>query len=357
MYYIGLMSGTSTDAVDGVLADTRLNIIASHSIKIPAPLRAILLELNQSGPDELAKGALAANQLTDIYAAVVAALLQQSQLPASAIQAIGAHGQTVRHAPEQGYSIQLNAPARLVEQTGIAVVADFRSRDIAAGGQGAPLVPAFHAALFGQGQNKVVLNLGGIANITILSAQIMGFDTGPANMLMDAWTQHSTGLAYDANGQLASCGKCNPKLLAAMLAEPWFTLAAPKSTGRDLFNLQWLQQKIRQVAVNLSTADVQATLLHLTSKTIAQAIKEYAADTQEIIVCGGGSKNPVLMAELQAQTGIDIVTSDAYGVATQDMEALAFAWLAKANLESITACLPSVTGARHPSIAGCIYPV
>ena len=244
--YIGLMSGTSTDGVDGVLADLAgdaIRVQASASLSLPDDLRRELLALNAPGPDELARAAQAANALADCYAAVVADLLAQAGLRAPHIRAIGAHGQTVRHAPESGYTLQINAPARLAEHTGIAVVADFRSRDVAAGGQGAPLVPAFHAARFGCGAGRAVLNLGGIANLTVLTDPVRGFDTGPANMLMDAWIRRHRGLAYDQDGAWAAQGRCHDGLLAALRAESWFALAPPKSTGRDLFSLDWLDAR------------------------------------------------------------------------------------------------------------------
>lgn len=351
------MSGTSTDAVDGVLADNKLNIIASDSLSIPDDLQQILLDLNQASYDELSKSAIAANRLVDIYSKVTHNLLHKSGLQAKDILAIGAHGQTIRHVPEQSYTIQLNAPARLVEQTGIAVIADFRSRDIAAGGQGAPLVPAFHAALFGQGQKRAVLNLGGIANLTVLADEVTGFDTGPANMLMDAWAQKTLGQAFDENGGLAASGNHNLKLLANLLAEPWFAIKPPKSTGRDLFSLNWLENIICDTDLHISNADIQATLLELSVISIKQAINNYAGVVDEVIVCGGGVQNPVFMHRLKSVLTCQISTSDMYGVPAQYMEALAFAWLAKANLDGVTACLPAVTGAKHPSIAGCIYPV
>lgn len=357
MYYIGLMSGTSTDAVDGVLANADMNIIASYSLSIPGDLQHKILELNSRGDDELAKSALVANDLADLYGQVVNELLNKSNLKTQDIKVIGAHGQTVRHVPEQGYSIQLNSPARLVEKTGIAVIADFRSRDIAAGGQGAPLVPAFHAAIFGQQANRAVLNLGGIANLTILDKEISGFDTGPANMLMDAWIQKHHNQPYDKDGAWAASGKCQPALLELLLSEPWLSLRPPKSTGRDLFNLEWLEQKISQCNLKINPADVQATLLELSIQTISTAIKNYAANTKEIIICGGGSQNAVFVQQLQESLPLKITSSDYYGIPAQYMEALAFAWLAKANLDGASACLPSVTGAKHPSIAGCIYPV
>ena len=360
--YIGLMSGTSTDGVDGVLADLSgdtITILASASLPLSAGLRQELLALNAPGPDELARAALAANALADCYAAVVQDLLQQAGLPAHRIHAIGAHGQTVRHAPESGYTLQINAPARLAESTGIAVVADFRSRDVAAGGQGAPLVPAFHAARFGCGAGRVVLNLGGIANLTVLQDPVRGFDTGPANMLMDAWIRRHQDRPYDYGGAWAAQGRCHDRLLALLRAEPWFALPPPKSTGRDLFSLDWLDGLLATLPADDQPAavDVQATLLQLSVDTIADAVRAHAPGTQEVLACGGGARNPVFMAALaHALQPCRLSSTDAHGVPAQDMEALAFAWLAQAHLQGRPACLPAVTGARHPTIAGCLYP-
>ncbi|MGB6007101.1 anhydro-N-acetylmuramic acid kinase [Castellaniella sp.] len=382
-YFIGLMSGTSTDGVDGVLAqlpDNRpidsglrlrqdpagpldvtasaqaITVLASASLPLPAALRQELLALNSTGPDELARAALAANTLADCYANAVAALLKQSGLQAADIRAIGAHGQTVRHAPESGYTLQINAPARLAEYTGIAVVADFRSRDVAAGGQGAPLVPAFHAALFGSGAGRVVLNLGGIANVTLLDDPIQGFDTGPANMLMDAWIQRHQGQAYDRNGAWAAQGRCHTGLLAALLAEPWLALPPPKSTGRDLFNLAWLQARLDTLSERPTPVDVQATLLRFSVETIAQAVRRHASGVRAILACGGGALNPVFMQALSQALPCPLGTTADHGVPVQSVEALAFAWLAQAHVLGLPACLPAVTGARHATIAGCLYP-
>lgn len=357
-YFIGLMSGTSTDGVDGVLAqlsDT-ITVLAAASLPLPAVLRRELLALNTPGPDELARAALAANTLADCYADVVTSLLDQSGLPASSIRAIGAHGQTVRHVPESGYTLQINAPARLAEHTGIAVVADFRSRDVAAGGQGAPLVPAFHAARFGTDAGRVVLNLGGIANLTVLDTPVRGFDTGPANMLMDAWVQEHQHQAYDHDGAWAAQGRCDDGLLAALLSEPWLALPPPKSTGRDLFNLAWLQAHLDALPVRPSPVDVQATLLRFSVDTIAQAVRRHAAGTREILACGGGALNPVFMQALDRALPGCMTTTAAFGVPVQCVEALAFAWLAQAHVLGQAACLPAVTGARHATIAGCLYP-
>ncbi len=359
--YIGLMSGTSTDGVDGVLADLgggSIRVLASAGLALPDGLRHELLALNAPGPDELARAARAANALADCYAAVTHDLLARAGLPASGVRAIGAHGQTVRHAPESGYTLQINAPARLAERTGIAVVADFRSRDVAAGGQGAPLVPAFHAARFGCGAGRAVLNLGGIANLTVLEDPVRGFDTGPANMLMDAWVLKHLGLPYDRDGAWAAQGRCHDGLLAALLAEPWFGLAPPKSTGRDLFSPAWLDGRLAALPAGdrPAPADVQATLLRLSADTIAGAVRRHAPGTREILACGGGARNPVFMDALARALPCRLTTTDAYGVPAQDVEALAFAWLAQAHLRGRPACLPAVTGARHATIAGCLYP-
>lgn len=360
-HYIGLMSGTSTDGVDGILAQfsgDAIRIAAATSLPLPEPLRRELLALNASGPDELARAAQAANDLADQYAQAVGQLLNQAGLARSQVRAIGAHGQTVRHCPQAGYTLQINAPARLAEQTGIAVVADFRSRDVAAGGQGAPLVPAFHAAWFGQRPDFAVLNLGGIANLTLLGDPIRGFDTGPANMLMDAWAQRHLGQAYDQDGAWAASGRCHDALLARLCTEPWFDLGPPKSTGRDLFNLGWLQARLAESPewVALPPADVQATLLQLSARTIADAVTRHAPHTREVLACGGGALNVALMAALAQALPCRLATTAEYGMPVQSVEALAFAWLARAHVQGYAACLPAVTGARHATVAGCLYP-
>ncbi|CAB5516226.1 Anhydro-N-acetylmuramic acid kinase [Achromobacter anxifer] len=362
--YIGLMSGTSVDGVDGVLV--RLGdgqapaVLASASLPMPADLRRELLALNQSGDDELARGALAANGLARLYAQAVAALLQQAGIPASDVAAIGAHGQTVRHRPELGYTVQLNAPALLAELTGIDVVADFRSRDVAAGGQGAPLVPPFHAAIFGAPQGRAVLNLGGIANVTLLEPgkPPRGFDTGPANVLLDGWCQRHLGLPYDADGRWAATGQVLAPLLEQLISsEPWFALPPPKSTGRDLFNLQWLDDRLAAFdGPKPAPQDVQATLQRLTARTVANAIDASAAATQEVLVCGGGARNPGLMRELAYCLQRPVHPTDALGVPAQEVEALAFAWLAQAFVQRRPAGVPAVTGARGPRILGALYP-
>lgn len=360
--YAGLMSGTSTDGVDGVLAsfDTpnRPTILASCSIDMPTALRQELLALNLPGNNELARAAIAANSLARLYAQAINRLMEQSGVAPSDVAAIGAHGQTVRHAPEQGYTIQLNAPALLAELTSVDVIADFRTRDVAAGGQGAPLVPAFHHALFYCDHPRAVLNLGGIANVTLIAPDtpVRGFDTGPANALLDLWCQSKTGAAYDAQGQWAATGKvCEPLLGSLIASEPWFGLPPPKSTGRDLFNARWLQQRLAGYT-KLGDVDIQATLQALTAQTVANAIDQYAPQTQEVLVCGGGALNNGLMHDLATRLKCPIHPTSDFGVHEQMVEALAFAWLAWAYDNNQPAGLPSVTGARHSTILGARYP-
>lgn len=356
MLFIGIMSGTSTDGVDAALcrihASDQLEVIHHYSEPFDAALRAEILQLNQSGVDELHRAALVSNQLADYYAHCTQQLLLHAQVPSSAITAIGVHGQTVRHAPHLGYTIQLNAPARLAELTKIHVVADFRSKDIAAGGQGAPLVPVFHQAVFGAPTPRVILNLGGIANISILRPQHAptGFDTGPANALMDAWIQKHQACRFDQNGAWATQGTPDPTLLQTLLTEPWLALPPPKSTGRDLFNLRWLESHLQGTA--LAPVDVQATLACFTATTVAQAIHQHAADATEIILCGGGAYNTHLRQQLVTQIKKPIRLSDELGIGAQCVEAAAFAWLAYAYWQDIPAGQPSITGANHPSILG-----
>lgn len=353
------MSGTSLDGVDAVIArfDPQPELVASHYLPMPAALRSSLLTLNAMSPDELHEANLAANALAHLYAEAVAALLAKSGLTAADVIAIGNHGQTVRHRPDCGYTVQLGNASLLAELTGIPVIADFRSRDVAAGGQGAPLVPAFHRALFARQDTGVaVLNLGGIANLTWLSrdGRVLGFDTGPGNVLLDLWCERYTGEPYDRDGQLAAAGQVNGGLLAAMLAEPFFVTPPPKSTGRDLFNAAWLA---RFATAGLASADVQATLAALTSQTCADALKRHCPDTSRLYVCGGGARNPVLMAGLQQNLpGWSVEATDALGIPADWLEAFAFAWLAWRFLNGQSANLPAVTGAKGERILGCYYP-
>lgn len=366
--YAGLMSGTSLDGVDGVLvqfAPQGLQVLGHASAGFSDALKQELLQLNTSGPDELHRAALAANALVRIYAQVVAQLLANCQLDSRSVRAIGAHGQTVRHRPQQfdgtGYTLQLNQPALLAELTGVDVVADFRSRDVAAGGQGAPLVPPFHQAVFGHLPGCcAVLNIGGISNLTLLNASapgsVVGFDCGPGNALMDAWCQTHTGAPYDDQGAWAAQGKVHSGLLQALLDEPFFAQQPPKSTGRDLFNGPWLQAKLQAFAT-VPAQDVQATLTEATAQCCADGVRQLAPDCERVLVCGGGALNTYLMARLQALLpGCTVQSTSTQGLPPQQVEAVAFAWLARACVERRAASLKSVTGAQGARILGGIYP-
>jgi anhydro-N-acetylmuramic acid kinase len=394
--YIGLMSGTSLDGVDGVLVEfpasadltahdgaahettviesTALRVVCHVARPFSTSLKAEMLSLNQSGPDELHRAALAGNALARSYAEVVTALLEKTGTPAQQVRAIGAHGQTVRHRPGEfdadpatgrvatGYTLQLNNPALLAELTGIDVVADFRSRDVAAGGQGAPLVPAFHHAVFGI-LSGGVLNIGGIANLTVLTAHgfesgVLGFDCGPGNALMDAWCQTHRGQAYDADGAWAASGAVLPGLLAVLMAEPYLHKTPPKSTGRDLFNAPWLAACLRDFSEALPV-DVQATLTEFTATVCAQAFAPYTgvASLPHLIVCGGGALNGHLMRRIQALLPkVHVTPSNQFGLPPLEVEATAFAWLARKTLRRETGSLERVTGARGARILGAIYP-
>lgn len=365
--YIGLMSGTSMDGVDGVLAqwsaDSTLQVQAHVHLDFDAALAAELMALNTSGPDELHRAALAGSALARRYADVVKALLAHSGIPASSVCAIGAHGQTVRHRPQQfdglGYTLQINNPALLAELTGIDVVADLRSRDVAAGGQGAPLVPAFHRAQFGRdGQALAVLNLGGISNLTLLAADgsVLGFDCGPGNALLDHWIGQQRSQPFDVGGGWAASGSVIPPLLQALQSEPYFDLPPPKSTGRDLFHAAWLEQRLAPFA-GLDGADVQATLAELTAWVCARDLARWAPATRELRVCGGGAFNTDLMARLAARVaGVRVLSTGELGLPPDQVEACAFAWLARQFVRRESASLASVTGARGARMLGCLYP-
>jgi anhydro-N-acetylmuramic acid kinase len=363
--FIGLMSGTSMDGVDGVLADfsSGVRVLRHASAPFDDSLRSELMALNACGPDELHRGWLAGNALMRAYAGVVRELLAGAGLAPSAISAIGAHGQTVRHRPQQfdgtGYTIQLAQPALLAELTGIRVAADFRSRDVAAGGQGAPLAPFFHQALFARpGETVGVLNLGGISNLTVLRADgtMQGFDCGPANALMDAWCLQHRGQPYDADGLWAASGRVLADWLAALLAEPYFAQSPPKSTGRDLFNRPWLDGHLRRVP-GADPADVQATLAELTAQACARDAQRHAPGLGKLVVCGGGALNGHLMGRLRALLPqARVVSSAGEGLPPQQVEAAAFAWLAMKCVRGEKLELQSTTGARGARVLGGIWP-
>lgn len=387
-HYIGLMSGTSLDAVDGVvltatpgtdLAAPDLAVTAHAALPLPEPLRALFYDLNTPGDNELHRAAVAGHQLTLLYAQVCALLLQHTGLSAAEVVAVGAHGQTVRHHPVgasfQGeavradnpvcppYTLQINQPAWLAELTGIPVVADFRSADIAAGGQGAPLVPVFHQAVFGQaGTSVAVVNIGGIANATGLTAsgRVWGLDTGPGNMLLDLWCLRHTGRAYDADGAWGATGRVLPQLLSTFKTDPYFARKGAKSTGRDLFNGRWLDHHLAQ-APGARPQDVQATLAQLTVDTIAQGLREGdwdGAPPTSVWVCGGGARNGALLKGLQAALPTTrVAPTDEQGWPVDQVEAAAFAWLARARVEGIALVgLPAVTGAQGARCLGALYP-
>ena len=365
--YIGLMSGTSLDGVDGVLVDFEaapMRVVTHAHRAFEPALAHELLALNVPGESELHRGALAANALARVYAEIVEALLAASGLPRSQVRAIGAHGQTVRHRPREfdgiGYTVQLNNPALLAELTGIDVIADLRSRDVAAGGQGAPLVPAFHRAVFGRtGEAVAVLNLGGISNLTALRADgsTIGFDCGPGNALMDHWCLQHTGRRYDDAGAWAATGQVVGALLAQMRADPYFALAPPKSTGRDLFNPAWLQAQLAPYRPSPAPVDVQATLSELTAAVCAADVRRHAEGSCELLVCGGGTFNTHLMQRLAAHLpGVNVRPTDARGLPADQVEACAFAWLARAFTRREPANLPSVTGAAGLRVLGALYP-
>lgn len=362
--FAGLMSGTSLDGVDGVLAEfsaAGIPKVVSHAYRaFPEALRDELLALNSSGPDELHRCALAASTLAGLYAEVVAELLDHANVNASSVRAVGSHGQTVRHRPALGYSWQINNPSLLAERSGIAVVADFRSRDVAAGGQGAPLVAAFHRALFGcTGETRAVLNLGGISNLTALLAdgRTTGFDCGPANVLMDLWCLRHTGQRFDADGGWAASGNTQPHLLDVLQEEPYFATPPPKSTGRDLFNADWLADRLLHHGTECQPEDVQATLCELTAVTCARAVAAHAGDASEMLVCGGGALNKHLMQRLAHQLpGMTVRLTDDRGLPAQHVEAAAFAWLAYKHMHGEPGNLSTVTGAAGPRVLGALYP-
>jgi anhydro-N-acetylmuramic acid kinase len=360
-FYIGLMSGTSLDGADGVLVDfsnPKLRVIASATQAFSSDFRAELLALNSPTSNELHRSALAENELATVYAAVVASLLEQAGLTANDVAAVGAHGQTVRHQPALGYTTQINNPALLAELTGIDVVADFRSRDVAAGGQGAPLVPAFHQHVFGQAdQVTLVLNLGGISNLSILppSDAVLGFDCGPGNALIDAWCLQHTGQRFDDSGEWAASGQLIPALLASLLDEPYLALPPPKSTGRDLFSVTWLSEKLAPFKGH-RPVDVQNTLTEFTAQACITSATSYLKNSKELIVCGGGAFNHYLMQRLQAGLPtLQVVASSTHGLPPLQVEAAAFAWLARQGIKRLPGNLPSVTGAAGLRVLGAIY--
>lgn len=365
--YIGIMSGTSLDGVDVVLADLSGSAVrlVSHIRRDFAPeLRTALAALQAPGQDELHRAAIASQHLGRTYALAITELLYRAGVEPEQVTAAGIHGQTVRHQPDAGYTIQLNAPATVAELTRIDVIADFRSRDVAAGGQGAPLVPGFHAAVFRAPVARAIVNIGGIANLTGIPAvasdePIIGFDCGPGNVLLDSWAARHRGESFDRDGAWASRGHTHAGLLEALLDEPYFTRHPPKSTGRDLFNAGWLDRKLQcyDPGSTIEPADVQASLTRLTAITIAQSLHRFWPRAHEVVVCGGGAFNATLMRMLAEECSpTPVASSQGLGIAPDHVEALAFAWLAREHVEGRSGNLPVVTGARGARTLGARYP-
>jgi anhydro-N-acetylmuramic acid kinase len=364
--YLGLMSGTSMDGIDAALMrleGTTKELLASHNHPLPVDLQRELRAIAFPGDNEIERlGALDA-LLADQFAAAATQLLGQAGISADRVAAIGCHGQTIRHRPDEPlpFTLQIGDPNRIAEAAGITTVADFRRRDMAAGGQGAPLVPAFHEALFRTpDESRVVLNIGGIANITILPADpgmaVTGFDTGPGNTLMDAWARKHLGQSFDRSGNWAAAGKINPVWLHRLRADPFFAKPPPKSTGPEYFNLQWVDSLCAHLPPP-PEKDLQATLTALTAETVCQAVAEQAPQCGRLIVCGGGVHNNELMRQLEkGLPGIVVESAAAYDIDPDYVEAAAFAWLAKQALERQPGNLPAVTGATRPVILGGIYP-
>lgn len=365
--YIGIMSGTSLDGIDVCLADVQakqFKVLATHFLAYPISIKSKLLTLHTPSHNELEEAELVANQLAKLYADAVNALLDQQHLKPEQIVAIGCHGQTIRHKPivnhDVGFTLQIGNAALLAELTQITVVSDFRSRDIAAGGQGAPLVPAFHQAVFSHPEtSRAIINIGGIANITYLpkttdqQISVLGFDSGPGNMLIDAWTKQHLHQDYDADGAWARTGRVNDALLQQMLGDPYLAAPPPKSTGRDLFNDDWLQHQLSKIT--LPPQDVACTLTKLTANSIADALIKFCPPVDEIYLCGGGARNSLLVSELRHNLPNSLIEpTDALGVGVDWVEAAAFAWLAHQTIAHRPGNLPAVTGAKGLRILGAI---
>jgi anhydro-N-acetylmuramic acid kinase len=367
--YVGLMSGTSLDGIDAALIDLSLSaqpkLLAANTFALPAELRAEILALNHSGSDEIERLGRADRWLGLEFGQAVHNLLSAAAITPDAVRAIGSHGQTIRHRPplpnavsDYAFTLQIGDPTSIVESTGITTVADFRRRDIAAGGQGAPLVPAFHRAVFGTAsRSRVIVNIGGIANISGIAAagQLIGFDTGPGNTLLDSWINRHHNVAFDRDGTWAARGKIIPELLSKLLRDPYFALPAPKSTGREYFHLDWLDHLLAGSAV--APEDIQATLLELTAQSITTGIANLPFATHEVFICGGGAYNKQLMLRLKTLLHPKLLGSTSQlGIEPEWVEAAAFAWLAQQTLHGKPGNEPSATGAKDYRVLGAIYP-
>ena len=369
--FIGVMSGTSLDSIDAALgefpASGKPRLLAHHQQPFPPSLRRALTDLCQPGDNEIERMGRADRELGQCYADAVLALLEKTAFTSGDITAIGCHGQTIRHRPASNempatsaFTLQIGDPNTLASGTGIAVVSDFRRRDIAEGGQGAPLAPAFHRAMFSASdRDRAIINIGGMANITLLPARgdCQGFDTGPGNVLMDAWIQAQRGSNYDDGGRWAASGKSCPELLEALLALPFLKIkTGPRSTGREDFDAARLESVLAGLTYKPKPEDVQATLLEFTAQTIASPLLELSTRPSQVYICGGGAYNTALMQRLETLLHPTLVAStELLGMAPQQVEAMAFAWLAQRRLSGLAGNLPSVTGARQPAVLGAIY--
>ncbi|WP_261843763.1 anhydro-N-acetylmuramic acid kinase [Aliamphritea ceti] len=363
--YIGLMSGTSLDGIDAVAVrfDPQFQLIGCHSEQLPEFLNQQIRSLLAPGDNEIDRLGILDLELGKAFATATNNLLATCHLDKSDVHAIGSHGQTIRHRPEHNFTLQSGDPNTITEHTGIMTVADFRRRDMAAGGQGAPLVPAFHNALFRSSKtNRVIVNIGGMANLTILpadpQADVLGYDTGPGNVLLDSWIKEHQQLNYDKNGDWAAQGTIIPQLLEQMLSLPFFHEAPPKSTGREQFNLLWIQRMLTLLDQAPNNTDIQTTLAELTATSIALAIKSHNLDKAEVYLCGGGSHNQYLLQRIQALLpGFTVGTTTELDLHPDWVEAVAFAWLAKQTLDNMPGNMPAVTGASGYRILGSVYPV
>jgi anhydro-N-acetylmuramic acid kinase len=362
--FLGLISGTSADGIDAALVDFEgeaPRLLRARTTPLPSTLRELVLRVSQLDArvdlDELGE---LDTRLGMAFAEAAQQLLEDAGVDASHVRAIGSHGQTLRHRPQGAapFTLQLGDANIIAEVTGVDTVADFRRRDVAAGGQGAPLVPAFHAATLADAdEDRAVLNIGGIANLTLLPVrgEVRGFDTGPGNGLMDAWCLRHRGEPFDRGGAFAATGRSDALLLARLLAEPWLSQPPPKSTGRDLFHLGWLEPRIGAAA--LTPADVQATLARFTARTIAEALRAQLPTCARVLVCGGGVHNPVLLRELrEALPGMVVESTGEHGLDPDFVEAMAFAWLARAFVARRAGNLAAVTGARGARVLGALFP-
>jgi len=357
------MSGTSLDGIDAGLVDFtggKTRLLGFHYQPYSAEFREQIHSISQAEQAiQLKDYGHLDSRLGELFGTTALALLEKANVPACEIRAIGSHGQTVYHAPDTnyGFSLQIGDPNRIAQITGITTVADFRRRDIAVGGQGAPLVPAFHQAVFAdKAHHRVILNIGGIANITVLNSdKVMGFDTGPGNILLDLWYRQFNELAYDHNGDWAASGQADAALLTALKNDVYFQLPPPKSTGKEYFSLAWLHQKLQDIP-SLNPENIQATLCRLTADSIADAIRQYAPTVTQTLVCGGGVHNRLLMHLLQQNLNTSVISTAVAGIDPDHVEACAFAWLARQTINNLSGNLCAVTGAKTNVILGGIYP-